>query len=222
MELKGKKFVASYSGGKDSILAIDRAIRAGMVPLCLVITYDSSRGRSWFHGVPQELLSDVSRALNIPLRLIRTSEDDYAERFIDELRLQKERGADVCVFGDIDIQGHLDWCSDVCRQAGIEAYFPLWQEKRGALVREFIARGFTANITIVDTSRLSTGYLGKVLSTGLIEEIATAGADECGENGEYHSFVSDGPIFSHPIRFSFAPMLINGNYASLPVLPAAE
>lgn len=218
MNLKDKKFVASYSGGKDSILAIYRAIRQGLKPICLIITYNTDLGRSWFHGVPENLLDEVSKSLHIPIKLIKTSGKDYAENFKKELRVQKANGAEVCVFGDIDIEGHLEWCTNICRESDIEAYFPLWQESRAKLVREFIAEGFTANITVVDTARLSDKHLGMVLSEETITSIEKEGADICGENGEYHSFVSDGPIFSKPVAFAYGEKIQNGKYAVLPLI----
>lgn len=217
-KMSGKSFVASYSGGKDSILAIHRAIKAGMKPLALIITYNTDLGRSWFHGIPQAILERVSDALSIPIRLIKTSGEEYAESFKKELAFQKENGAEVCIFGDIDIEGHLEWCTSISKQAEIEPFFPLWQESREALVREFIAEGYTANITVVDTKRLSDSVLGSALSEEVIEKISQEGADICGENGEYHTFVSDGPIFTAPVRFSFGEKLIRDGYAILPIL----
>lgn len=217
MNLNHKKFVASYSGGKDSALALYRAIQQGMEPAGLIVTYNTGQGRSWFHGVPENLLEDVSEALDIPVRLIKTSGEDYAEKFKEELRAQKENGVTVCVFGDIDIPEHLEWCTQVCRAAGIEAYFPLWQEPREKVVREFIVRGFTANITIVDTARLSERHLGLALSGEVIASIEKEGADICGENGEYHSFVSNGPIFSRPVSFIFGEKITSGQYIILPI-----
>lgn len=218
MDLVNKKFVASYSGGKDSVLAIYRAIKQGLKPMCLIITYNTDQGRSWFHGVPEEILADVSESLNIPIRLIKTSGKDYAENFKKELRWQKENGAEVCVFGDIDIEGHLEWCTNICEESGIESYFPLWQESREKLVREFIASGFTANLTVVDTARLSDKHLGMVLSEETIVSIEGEGADICGENGEYHSFVSDGPIFSRPVSFQYGEKIVRDHFAILPIL----
>lgn len=217
MNFKDKKFVASYSGGKDSLLAIYRAVQSGMKPQCLITTYNTDQERSWFHGVPESLLKDVAESLRIPIRLIKTSGEAYEENFRAELRTQKENGAEVCVFGDIDIQGHLDWCTNICREAGIDAYFPLWQEPREKLVREFIAHGFTANITVVDTSRLSEKHLGMVLSEETIASIQAEGADVCGENGEYHSFVSGGPLFSKPVAFTYGEKILRAPYAILPL-----
>jgi len=110
----GRKFVASYSGGKDSILAIYRAIKLGMKPVSLIITFNVDMERSWFHGIPDELLSEVSASLDIPIKLIKTSGEDYAANFEKELKVQKENGAEICVFGDIDLEEHLQWCTARC------------------------------------------------------------------------------------------------------------
>lgn len=218
MNYKGKKFVASYSGGKDSILAIYRAIKQGMKPAGLIITYNTGLGRSWFHGVPEDILHEVSQSLGIPITLIKTSGQDYADNFRAELKRQAENGAEVCVFGDIDIEGHLEWCTNICEESGISAYFPLWHESREKLVKEFIAEGFSAYITIVDTSRLTEKHLGMLLSEPALKSIQADGADVCGENGEYHSFVFDGPIFSRPVSFRFGETVEQDKYRILPLV----
>lgn len=217
MNLKNKKFVASYSGGKDSILALYRAIKLGMKPIALIITYNTDMNRSWFHGIPEDLVKEVSDAIDIPITLIKTSGEQYAENFEKELLKQKGNGADMCIFGDIDIEDHHKWCTARCEVADLEAFFPLWGEKRVNLVHEFIESGFTANITVVDCDRLSEKHLGMVLSPEVIESIVSEGADACGENGEYHTFVSDGPIFKYPITFKLDEKIYRDNYALLPV-----
>ena len=199
--LKGKKFVASYSGGKDSVLAIHRAVHAGLVPLELITTYNTDMNRSWFHGITENIIKKVSDSLAIPIRLIRTSGEQYEENFEKALADAKNRGAEVCVFGDIDIEGHLEWCSSRCEKVGLIPYFPLWQESRKKLVCEFIDSGFLAIITIIDTSRMPTNFLGEILTRKVADLIEESGADICGENGEYHTFVFDGPIFNNKIDF---------------------
>jgi diphthine-ammonia ligase len=149
--------------------------------------------------------------------LIKTSGKDYAANFEKELKAQKENGAEVCVFGDIDLEEHLQWCTARCKAAGIEAFFPLWQEERRALVGEFIESGFTANITIVDTERLSEKHLGMTLSPETVSSIVAEGADACGENGEYHTFVSNGPLFRKPISFCYGGLVKNGQYSIHPI-----
>ena len=213
----GRSFVASYSGGKDSILAIYRAIKLGMKPASLIITYNIDMECSWFHGIPNDLLNEVSASLGIPIKLIKTSGKDYVANFEKELKAQKENGVEVCVFGDIDLEEHLQWCTARCDAVGIEAFFPLWQEKRKALVDEFIENGFTANIIVVDTDRLSERYLGMTLSPQTVSSIIAEGADACGENGEYHTFVSNGPLFKTPVSFCHGEHVKYGRYVILPI-----
>lgn len=213
----------SYSGGKDGALALYRAIQLGHTPRVMLTTYNESAGRSWFHGVPAELLQEVAQAAGMELLLIRCGfGDDYAQDFIAALEKLRARGIEACVFGDIDIQGHFDWSDGVCRSAGLRSLFPLWQQSRRSLVYESIESGFRALITNVDTSRMSVDFLGKTLSRELADQIASEGADICGENGEYHTFVYDGPIFSHPIAYRLGEPVQTQARASLPVLPSDD
>ncbi|MDR2516500.1 MAG: diphthine--ammonia ligase [Spirochaetaceae bacterium] len=212
---------ASYSGGKDGALALYRAVRSGHKPVSLLTTFNAREGRSWFHGVPAELLQRAAELMDIPLVLVQTSADDgYARDFEAALARQKERGARVCVFGDIDIQDHYAWCDARCKAAGIASLFPLWNGGRRALVHELVDAGFKAIITIVDTTRLSERFLGRTLTREIAEEIAQEGADICGENGEYHTFVYDGPLFREPVPYTLGETVKRGNYVILPVLPA--
>ena len=200
--LQGKKFIASYSGGKDSILAIYRAVKSGLSPLELITTYNTDADRSWFHGITENIIRKVSDSLAIPITLIKTSGEQYEENFEKALTDSKSRGAEVCVFGDIDIEGHLEWCTLRCEKTGLIPYFPLWKEDRKKLVYEFIDAGFSTIITIIDTTRMQKDFLGQILSREAADSIERSGADICGENGEYHTFTFDGPIFKNKIDLS--------------------
>jgi len=211
------KFVASYSGGKESALALYRAIKQGHEPIALITTYTIDDDRSHFHGLSEEVLESVSKSLDIPLWLVKTSGEEYLQNFEKALRRAKEQGAEGCVFGDIDIDGHLKWCGDRCENVGLEALFPLRGERRSDVVYEFIDSGFVANISIVNTEKLADEFLGQQLTKDVAEAIAAQGADICGENGEYHTVVTDGPIFKRPVGFSFGEKVVRDNYAMLPV-----
>lgn len=213
----GLRFVASYSGGKDSVLAIHRAIQSGMTLQALLITYNTDRGRSWFHGLPEEVLQAVSASVGVPVYLIRTTGQDYEKNFEEALRRQRALGAQACVFGDIDIQGHLDWCSERCRAVGLTPCFPLWRENRRQLAEECIASGYRPVITVVDTARLDAAFAGMPLTGATLAALEEAGVDACGENGEYHTFVAAGPVFSRPVDVSFASPTVIDGYAISPV-----
>jgi uncharacterized protein (TIGR00290 family) len=215
VDLKGKKFVASYSGGKDSMFAVYRAIQAGLVPVELITTYNEKR--SWFHGMAESLLQRVSASVGIPLTLIRTPGELYQENFEKALAASKEKGAEVCVFGDIDIEGHLKWCTERCETVGLLPYFPLWKESRKQLVYDFIDAGFKTVITLVDTSRMPEEFLGQVLTRELADAIEQSGADICGENGEYHTFTFDGPLFANRVDYTVRERTMRESYAGISI-----
>jgi len=214
-ELKGKRFVASYSGGKDSILAVYRAQNAGLIPHSLLTTHNMDENRSWFHGMTADLLGRVSDSLAIPLTLVETTGEKYLESFEKALLDARSRGAEVCVFGDIDLEGHLNWCTARCENTGLIPLFPLLRENRRKVVYEFIDAGFSAIIKIVDTTRMPGEYLGQVLSRQVIKGIEKSGADACGENGEYHTFVFDGPLFSKRVDFTTGETMVRDKYVVL-------
>jgi diphthine-ammonia ligase len=197
---KNDKFVASFSGGKDSTLAIYRCIKQGMMPVSTITTFPLDESKSWFHKITEKTFVDISESINIPSKVIKTSPKDYQINFEKALIDAKNNDATVAVFGDIDIQEHLDWCTKRCETVGIKAYFPLWKEDREKLVREFIDSGFVAKIISVNHKNLSEGFLGEILTHELIDKISKANVDVCGENGEYHTVVTNGPIFKTPIN----------------------
>lgn len=216
-KLVGKLFVASYSGGKDSVLALYRAINAGMIPIAIMTTYQRELERSWFHGVPGDVLESISRSLSIPIWLIETNGDDYNECFEVTLQRAKEQGAEYCVFGDIDIAEHHSWCDDRCNNVGISSFFPLWNENRKSLVTEFLEAGFITRFTVIHRDKINTHYLGMSLSKDILDAIEATGADCCGEQGEYHTLVTAGPLFKLPVELSFGAPMQKGDYDILPI-----
>ncbi len=212
-----KKFVASFSTGKDSSLALYKAIKAGMEPVGLLTTYNISAEKAWFHGVPEEVLGRLSEALGIPIYLVKTDGSDYEEKFEEGLRHFKELGAEYCVFGDIDLEAHLEWDKARCEAAGLSGCFPLWQMDRKKAVEEFLAAGFTARITTVNTKYMDTSYLGEALSADLLARLENEGVDVCGENGEYHTLVVDGPLFKKAFSYEVGDVILDHGYGKLPV-----
>lgn len=211
--MRPKKFVLSYSGGKDCVLALDRAIRQGHAPLGLLVTFCESEDCSWFHRIPMATLKHLETSLGIPMTLLKTDGEHYEQNFEAALENFKRQGAEAVVFGDIDIREHYDWCHARCENVGLESAFPLWGEDRRAVVDELIDRDFEAMITIVNTRKLNAKYLGKILTCETVSQIVVDGADACGENGEYHTLVVDGPLFKKPIRVSTQNIARNSDYA---------
>jgi len=211
-------FAISYSGGKDSALALHRMVTSGHKPVALITTVNTLINRSWSHGIDDELLLAVSESLKIPLILCQCSADGYEQAFVRSLEKAREMGADSCVFGDIDIDGHKAWDEEQCEKAGLNCILPLWKQNREALVRETLSVGFKAVINVIDCSILDDSFLGKDLSAALVEKIKAAGADPCGENGEYHTFVYDGPVFSSPISIQTEKIIDLGAYKAVDIV----
>ncbi|CEO20725.1 Dph6-related ATP pyrophosphatase [Paraclostridium sordellii] len=211
-------FIMSFSGGKDSTLALYRMIKKGYKPVALLTTLKKNKGKSWTHGITNSLLEKVSKSLQIPILKVECDIDEYETEFEKALIEGKKMGAQICVFGDIDIEEHKQWDILRCENTGLKAKFPLWQEDRGKLVYEFIDSGFTTIIKTINLKYLDEKYLGKVLDRSVVKEIELSGADICGENGEYHTFVINGPLFSQPIEFENKGKVSENGYAHLDIL----
>lgn len=201
------KFIAAFSTGKDSILALHRMVEAGHEPAGLLIMYNTGAERSWFHGADHKLIERISESLGIPVYYGASDGEDYIEVFEEQLVKAVENGVEACVFGDIDIENHREWDEARCRAAGIKAVLPLWQESREALVRETIAAGYTCIIKCLHKEQLPESFLGKALSSQVLDEMENYGIDLCGENGEYHTVVLDGPLFKKKIDYSLGEIL---------------
>ncbi|MFP3156011.1 diphthine--ammonia ligase [Lachnospiraceae bacterium ZAX-1] len=201
------KFAISYSSGKDSALALWRMVKEGHEPVCMLVTFNDEAKRSWFHGINLELLTAVSQNMAIPLIECHTSGENYHLGLEGGLRQAVKMGAESCVFGDIDIEEHLKWNEDRCANAGLKCIMPLWKESREVLVGEVLDAGFKAVVKCVESKWLGDEFLGKVLDMDLVERIRETGADICGENGEYHTFVFDGPTFHTPVNIRLGEII---------------
>ncbi len=210
-----EKFIMSFSGGKDSILALYRMIKKGYEPIALLTTVKKNQEKSWTHGLSNEFLHRISKSLDIPLLLVECDVNDYEKKFEEALIKAKDMGATMCVFGDIDIELHKKWDVDRCKNACIKAKLPLWQQNREDLVYEFIDSGFTTIINTVNLKYMGVEFLGKELNRKIMDDIKSTGADACGENGEYHTFVVDGPLFKYRIDFINDCIVKDINYAYL-------
>jgi len=131
----------------------------------------------------------------VPLRTARASWEGYESAVIEGLKALRAEGAGAAVFGDIDTEAHREWERRVCAAAGLEARLPLWREDRHAVLRDFLEAGYRARIVAVREGKLGPELLGRELDRELVAQIEAAGCDPCGEFGEYHTVVVDGPRF---------------------------
>ncbi len=196
-----KPSVVSWSGGKDSALALYKARRSGLEIKTLFNMLDETGQRSRSHGLAPFLLERQAKAMGAPILFGRASWENYEREFVASMRDLSARGVKAGVFGDIDVAPNREWEEKVCSAAGLEPFLPLWGKGREELIHEFLALGFKAIIVTVRAERLGKDFLGRALDYDVLDEFAALGVDLCGEEGEYHTFVYDGPIFDEPVEF---------------------
>lgn len=203
-----KNCFCSWSGGKDSCLALYRAMADGYQPKKLLTMFSMENDISSAHRLKEGVIKAQAEALGIESCIGRALFHEYEEVFVNTLKAFKEEGIPFGVFGDIDLDPNREWEERVCNKAGMTALLPLWQQDRKTLVQDFIDLGFKAKIVVVNKDMLDPHFLGQDLSIALMAEIEAHGADVCGENGEYHTIVYDGPIFKHPIQLTVGSEVI--------------
>jgi diphthine-ammonia ligase len=159
------------------------------------VSEDGERSRS--HGTKASVLALQAEAIGIPLIQVKTSWENYEENFKKIARELKNKGIEGGVFGDIDLEEHREWVERVCGEVGIKALLPLWGIKAEELIEEFLILKFKA---IIVATRLEENFLGRVLDKALVRQISKLGSHPCGENGEYHTFVTEGPIFRKALK----------------------
>lgn len=211
------KFAMSYSCGKDSTLALHKMLAQGNEAVCLVICFNETAGRSYFHGADNEMLQRYSEVLGLPILLCPTTGDDYAQAFEAGLAQAKAMGAEAVCFGDIDIAENRRWEEERCQVVGLAACFPLWRQGRAALVQELLALGYRCLIKSVNRRLLPTSLLGCCLDEAAVAVMQAAGVDVCGENGEYHTLAVYGPIFRRSLQFKLGELLESGDYAFIDI-----
>lgn len=210
--MQEKVAACSWSSGKDSCLALYRAMRSGFKVSCLMNFISQEYQRVAFHGAPARLVDFQSEALGIPLLQRETTKDNYEAVFRKTLSELKKMGIHQLVRGDIFLIDLRDWVEDICSGEGIGVISPIWGNPSEDLLREFVGLGFKSVLTSVQAEKLNQSWVGRTIDEKFIEDLKSVpNVDLCGENGEFHSFVYDGPIFSKRIDITKTDkVLING------------
>lgn len=195
-----RRAVCSFSGGKDSCLALWRSLQQGLDVRTLLVMFEETGERSRSHAIPLPLIERQARALGLELMVRNASWRDYEAVFTDALRQLRATGHELAVFGDVDLQAHRDWEEKVCANAGVTPVLPLWQIERRRLADEVLASGFHAVVVCTDSRYLDASFCGRLYDQRFLADLPT-GVDSCGENGEFHTFVYDGPCFRHPVDY---------------------
>lgn len=195
----------SWSSGKDSAIALYHLQQAGLEVSQLITTVNSHFGRVSMHGLRRELLEQQAMETGIPLSIIdmpkEPSMKDYDALMAEALGTLEKDGFTHCGFGDIFLEDLKSYREQQLVPFGIKGIFPIWQQDTKALLQEFIALGFKAIVICLKSDLLDESFLGREIDEAFIQDLPDD-VDPCGENGEFHTFCYDGPIFAHPISFT--------------------
>ena len=214
--MENKKALCSWSGGKDSCLALNRAIKNGYQTTHLLTMFDETGERVRSHAVSLEVMRAQAESLGIKLIAPIASWQSYEKVFIEQLVKLNAQNIKTAIFGDIDLQAHRDWEEKICAAAEIEAVLPLWNENRLDLVNEFLAEGFRSVVVCVNEKYLPEKFCGRAFDEQFVKDLPET-VDACGENGEFHTFVYDGKLFKNPV-----PYKIDEIYHHAPIFPSGE
>ncbi|MFX1521760.1 MAG: diphthine--ammonia ligase [Promethearchaeota archaeon] len=190
----------SWSGGKDSCLALHRALSTDLKVEFLFSMLGEDGIRSRGHGLRKDIIEAQSKALGIPIVYGNASWEDYEAEFKRVMKQLREKGIEGGVFGDIDFQEHRDWVERVCDEVGLKAFEPLWNQKYETLLSEFIQSGFEAIVVSAKADLFTENWIGHLLNWKFIDYLKKQNIDLCGEDGEYHTLTINGPIFQRRIE----------------------
>lgn len=218
------KALLSWSGGKDCAAALMRILAEGRLDVAaLVTTVTAGYGRISMHGVRTGLLQEQARGLGIPLEEIvipRAASNEAYEAALESVLLRYRGTVPTVVYGDIFLRDVREYRERHLRRLGFECEFPLWGRGTGELARGFIEAGMRAVVVCVDGEALGGEFAGREYDSDFLADLRE-GVDPCGENGEFHTFVYDGPIFGRSVSFEKGEVVLrDGRFYFCDLLPA--
>lgn len=210
-----KKILVSWSGGKDSALALYEIIKTDSYEIVgLLTTVTRDYDRISIHGVRRILVEQQAESLGFPLEKVfiskKASMDEYESEMQEVLAKYLTAGVSSVVFGDAFLEDVRRYREDNLLKVGMKGIFPIWKRDTHELARTFIKLGFKAVITCVDSKVLDKKFVGRVFNEQFLSELPLS-VDPCGENGEFHSFVYDGPLFKQEISYTIGQVVLREN-----------
>ena len=210
-----EKVIVAWSGGKDSALALYEVLNSGSYEVLeLLTTVTKDYDRISIHGVRRVLLEQQAKALRIPLEEMfitkGASDAEYEGELLKVLKRHRANGVFSVLFGDIFLEDVRKYRKRILEKVGMNGIFPLWKKDTKDLARTFINLGFKAIITSIDSNVLGKDFAGRDYDEKFLSDLP-ANVDPCGENGEFHSFVYDGPIFRERVLFTKGEIVLRDN-----------
>ena len=196
--------ISSWSAGKDSCLACYKAIEQGYNVKYLLNFISKEHKRCCFHGIENKLVQVQSNAVEIPIVQKEVSPDmqEYEKEFKEAVSELKNKGIGGMVFGDVYLDEHREWVERVCKDLKIQPIQPLWSIPAEDVVEEFINLGFKAIVVSCKADLFGKEFVGRYVDNELLDELKEKNICPCGENGEFHTFVVDGPLFKKRIEIT--------------------
>ncbi len=208
--MKKQKAYMNWSGGKDAAYGYYLMQKSSAISIDTLFTGISAHGRVSLHGVHVDLLYAQAQSLNKPLVLVETplecSMQEYKAIMSSAVAKLVEQGYTDTVFGDIALEDLKEYRESMLRSLGVRAHFPLWGESTLEQGYRFIQSGFKAVVVSVNGTLMDSSFAGRLYNKEFLENLPK-GVDPCGENGEFHTFVFDGPIFQYPIDWEMGEVV---------------
>jgi uncharacterized protein (TIGR00290 family) len=215
--------LVSWSGGKDSCVAlyeIQRARKYRVAALLTTVTRDYDRIS--MHGVRRVLLEKQADSLGLPLHQVLISKDatneEYEMKMGEAFSVYSGQGIDSLVFGDLFLEDIRAYREQFLAQHNMRGLFPVWHRDTTGFIKEFIELGFKAVVTCVDSRILDQSFAGRLIDEAFLSSLPPH-VDPCGENGEFHSFVFDGPTFARPVKFSLGEIVLRESFWFCDLVP---
>jgi uncharacterized protein (TIGR00290 family) len=214
--MEREKVVLSWSGGKDSALTLHTLLaQKEFEVVYLLTTVTRDYGRISMHGVREELLSEQARRTSIESDIAYITKDatdeEYEKSMSEKIFKYAAEGVTSVAFGDLYLEDIRKYREDKMSKTGMKCTFPLWGKDTTILAHDFIKKGFKAIICTIDPRKLGREFAGKEFDEDFLSSLPR-GVDPCGENGEFHSFVYEGPIFDSPIPVRRGENVLRGNF----------
>ncbi|MCI3938132.1 diphthine--ammonia ligase [Chryseobacterium aahli] len=199
------KAIFNWSSGKDSALALYKISKENQFEITSLLTsINQEFQRISMHGVPVSLLEKQAESLGFPLIKMEIpkepSMEDYQKIMSETMTKIKSQGVTHSIFGDIFLEDLRAYREEQLQSIGMKAVFPLWKQNTSDLIHEFLDLGFKTIVTCVNETYLDKSFAGKIIDEDFIKDLPK-NVDPCGENGEFHTFTFDGPVFKNPIAF---------------------
>jgi uncharacterized protein (TIGR00290 family) len=216
--------LVSWSGGKDSCFALHEIQKAPNIRVeALLTTVTRDFDRISMHGVRRALLERQAESLGLSLQQIfiarGAGNDEYEQQMGEAFVTYRDQGINVVVFGDLFLQDIRAYRERLLARFNMTGLFPVWGRDTTQFIREFIGLGFKAVIVCVDPSQLDSSFSGRLIDEDFLADLPP-GVDPCGENGEFHTFVFDGPNFRKPVNFSIGEIVCRDSFWFCDLVPA--